>query len=67
LPDHLQVQPIVSPRDVIMGRLQAEADEMWSFVKQKTNRQWVWLAMDNCHGQEVYRTQATFYTDPYDA
>src|SRR5918992_503075 len=42
LPDHLHVQPIVSPRDVLMGRLEVEADEMWSFVKQKTNKQWVW-------------------------
>jgi insertion element IS1 protein InsB len=46
LPDHLHVQPIVSARDVIMGRLEVEADEMWSFVKQKTNKQWVWIAMD---------------------
>jgi len=49
LPDHLHVQLIASPCDVIMGRLEAEADEMWSFVKQKTNRQWVWMAMDK-HG-----------------
>ena len=46
LPDYLHVQPVASPGDVIMGRLEAEADEMWSFVKQKTNRQWVWIAMD---------------------
>ncbi len=26
--------------------LEAEADEMWSFVGQKTNKQWVWLAAD---------------------
>jgi hypothetical protein len=46
LPDHLHVQPVASPGDVIMGRLEAEADEMWSFVKQKTNRQWIRTAMD---------------------
>jgi IS1 family transposase/transposase-like protein len=46
LPNHLHVQPIASPYAVIMGRLEAEADEMWSFVKQKTNRQWIWIAMD---------------------
>jgi insertion element IS1 protein InsB len=25
---------------------EAEVDEMWSFVGTKTNRQWVWIAMD---------------------
>jgi insertion element IS1 protein InsB len=46
LPDHLHVQPIASPRDVIIGRLEVEADEMWSFVKQRANKQWSWIAMD---------------------
>jgi insertion element IS1 protein InsB len=46
LPDHLHVQPVASPRDVLIGRLEVEADEMWSFVKQKANQQWVWIAMD---------------------
>ena len=46
LPDHLHVQPVASPRDVIIGRLEVEADEMWSFVKTKANKQWVWIAMD---------------------
>ena len=46
LPDHLHVQPVASPCDVIMGHLEAEAEEMWSCVKQKTKRPWVWLAMD---------------------
>jgi IS1 family transposase len=89
LPDHLHVQPVASPGDVSMGRLEAEADEMWSFVKQKTNRQWIWTAMDQQTRQviafhvgdrrresakqlwanlpEVYREQARFHTDQYDA
>ena len=46
LPDHLHVKPLASPRDVIIGRLEVEADEMWSFVKQRTNKQWIWIAMD---------------------
>jgi insertion element IS1 protein InsB len=46
LPDHLHVQPVAASHDVIMGRLEVEADEIWSFVKQKTNKQWVWIAMD---------------------
>jgi insertion element IS1 protein InsB len=46
LPDHRHVQPIAASHDVIMRRLEVEADEIWSFVKQKTNKQWVWIAMD---------------------
>jgi insertion element IS1 protein InsB len=46
LPDHLHVRPVVSPRDVLIGRLEVEAYEMWSFVKKKANKQWVWIAMD---------------------
>src|SRR5215471_16043879 len=46
LPDHLHVQPVAAPRDVILGRLEVEADEMWSFVAKKANKQWVWIAMN---------------------
>jgi IS1 family transposase len=46
LPDHLYVLPVVAPREVIIGRLEVEADEMWSFVAKKANKQWVWIAMD---------------------
>jgi len=35
LPDHLHVQPVASPRDVLIGRLEVEADEMWSFVVRR--------------------------------
>ena len=45
-PDHLHVQPVASPREVLIGRFEVEADEMWSFVKQKANKQWIWIAMD---------------------
>jgi len=38
LPDHLYVRPVVAPRDVLSGRLEVEADEMQSFVKQKVNK-----------------------------
>jgi insertion element IS1 protein InsB len=46
LPDHLHVLPVVAPREVLSGRLEVEADEMWSFVAKKANKQWVWIAMD---------------------
>jgi IS1 family transposase len=47
LPDDLNV--VLPPKltnSVRLLRLDAEADEMWSFVKTKANKQWVWLALD---------------------
>ena len=46
LPDHLHVLPVAAPREVIIGRLEVEADELWGFVAQKAHKQWVWIAMD---------------------
>ncbi len=46
LPDHLNVKPITSNADVVIQRLEVEADEMASFVQKKANTQWIWLAMD---------------------
>jgi len=46
LPDHLHVQPVTCKQNVIIQRLEVEADEMASFVKKKANKQWIWLAMD---------------------
>ena len=28
------------------GRLTVQCDEMWSFVSNKGNKQWIWLALD---------------------
>ncbi len=73
----------------MIRQLEAEADELWSFVQKKANKQWIWIAMDattrqviafhvgdrsrDC-AQElwakiplVYREQATFHTDKYNA
>lgn len=33
-------------RDKPKGRLTIQCDEMWSFVDNKGNKQWIWLAMD---------------------
>jgi hypothetical protein len=38
-PDHLHVQLPNSPTDVVLLQLEAEADELWSFVQRKANRQ----------------------------
>ncbi len=40
VPQHVQVQP--KPRQ----RLTVQMDELWSFVNDKGNEQWVWLALD---------------------
>jgi IS1 family transposase len=63
---------------VILRRLEAELDELWSFVGKKVNRQWVWIAMDATHvgdrsGQSAkalwekvpvaYQEHAVFSTD----
>jgi hypothetical protein len=45
-PDHLHVRLPDRPSDVVILQLEAEADEMWSFVQRKANRQWIWIAMD---------------------
>jgi insertion element IS1 protein InsB len=46
LPDHLHVQPITGHGHIMLPRLEAEADEMASFVQKKANQQWIWIAMD---------------------
>jgi len=46
LPDHLHVQPVTCHGNVMIRRLEVEADEMASFVKKKANKQWIWIAMD---------------------
>jgi insertion element IS1 protein InsB len=45
-PDDLHAQPPPQPTAVLLSRLEAEADEMWSFVQKKANKQWLWIAMD---------------------
>jgi insertion element IS1 protein InsB len=45
-PEHLYVESLGGTPAVIMPQLEAELDEIWSFVGKKENRQWVWIAMD---------------------
>ena len=45
-PDDLHVQLSAQPSEVVVSCLEAEADEMWSFVQKKANKQWIWIAMD---------------------
>jgi insertion element IS1 protein InsB len=46
LPDHLHVEPITGHGNVMLRRLEVEADEMASFVQKKANKPWIWIAMD---------------------
>ena len=52
-PKHLYVQPPDGSQAVILLRLGAELDELWSFVGTKANRQWVWIDMDATTRQVV--------------
>src|SRR5689334_16417962 len=45
-PEHLYVEPLGNTQTVILQRLKAEVDELWSFVGAKENRLWVWIAID---------------------
>ena len=41
-----QISQEVSVSKKPRSKLTIECDEMWSFVQNKTNKQWVWLALD---------------------
>jgi len=45
-PEHLYVQSTAGNQRVLLHRLEAEVDELWSFVGRRANRQWGWIAMD---------------------
>jgi insertion element IS1 protein InsB len=50
-PAHLNVQ-IPQRCDLLLVHfLEAEADELWSFVAKKANPQWLWLALEARSGQ----------------
>ena len=53
LPDHLHVQSVRGTQDVMIHRLEVEADEMASFVQKKANKQWIWIAMDATSRQVI--------------
>jgi IS1 family transposase len=46
LPDDLCARQSSPERTIQLLRLAAEADELWSFVGNKGNKQWVWIAFD---------------------
>jgi len=46
LPDDLNFQVKAQAEELIIYTLESEIDEMFSFVSQKTNKQWIWMALD---------------------
>src|SRR5262245_53601785 len=46
VPEHVYVQRIASSGRVLLGCLEGEADELWSFVQKKATPHWLWLALD---------------------
>jgi IS1 family transposase len=46
LPDGLCVAPASPRHPVHLLRLEAEVDELWSFVRRRADKQWLWLAFD---------------------
>lgn len=52
LPDALNVQLPLGQTEIQLLCLDAEMDAMWSFVGNKTSRQWIWLAFDT-HSRQV--------------
>jgi insertion element IS1 protein InsB len=44
--DHLHIWRPAGPTEVVIQQLEAEADEMWSFVGKRANKPWIWMAMD---------------------
>jgi insertion element IS1 protein InsB len=38
--------------DVVIRRVdEAEAEELWSFVRKRKNQRWLWHALDHCSGK----------------
>jgi len=47
LPSDLNFKPVASKQTTAgIFSLAVEADEMWSFVNNKDNKQWIWIALD---------------------
>jgi hypothetical protein len=59
LPDNLHVHPVSCQHDVLIQRLEVEADELASFVQKKAHKQWGWIAMDAKTLQIIKPTAST--------
>jgi insertion element IS1 protein InsB len=52
-PEDLNARVPQCPKEVIFRCLEVEADDLLSFVGKKTNKQWLWLAMDAGNRQAI--------------
>ncbi len=52
IPDDLACS-IAEEAHIDLVEVNCEADELWSFVARKTNKQWLWLALDRNSRQVV--------------
>jgi len=46
LPEDLNFRETEETDEIVIYALASEVDEMWSFVGNKKNKQWIWIAMD---------------------
>ena len=46
LPDDLNYQASMETDKLLIWSIESEVDEMWSFVGNKENKQWIWIAMN---------------------
>ena len=44
--DDLNYRARVETDKLLIGIIESEIDEMWSFLGNKKNKQWIWIAMD---------------------
>ena len=50
-PDQVEVEICRADELEVRRGLSSERDEMWSFVKAKTNPRWLWHAIDHGSGK----------------
>ncbi len=53
-PENLNVHLPTQLDGVVLYRLEVEADETWSFVGKKANRQWIWIAIEANTGSALH-------------
>src|SRR5437588_3375796 len=59
LPDDLYARPTAPRGQVHLLRLEAEVDELWSFVGRKADKRWLWLAAVQLHLAAAGRAAGT--------
>ena len=48
-----QIQFDLNINDITIFNIDSQLDEMWSFVERKSNKQWIWIAMDTNSRQVI--------------